>query len=55
MSRTIKGSKGVGYDFWSRRPCSKNGYGPIVKDMTKRRERMEEKKIVRNEVKNYDS
>lgn len=22
MSRTIKGSKGYGYEYWSRRPCS---------------------------------
>lgn len=26
MSRTKKGSKGPGYEYWGRRPC--NGYNP---------------------------
>jgi hypothetical protein len=39
MSRTIRGSKGAGYDFWSRRPHSGNGHGRVVKDMTHRTER----------------
>ncbi len=53
MSRTIKGSKGSGYDFWTRRPgntgCS--GYGPFVKHTTHRRERTQSKRIVAEETK----
>lgn len=52
MSRTNKGSKSVGYDYWSKRPCSKLGYGPIIKDMTHRRERMSNKEIILKELKN---
>lgn len=51
MSRTNKGSKGVGYDYWSKRPCSKNGHGAVVKDMTHRKERMQNKEIVLKELK----
>lgn len=54
MSRTKKGSKHVGYDYWSKRPYSKCGYGASVKDMTHRKERMDSKKIVRDELKNQD-
>lgn len=54
MSRTRKGSKPTGYDFWSKRPCSTSGYGPVVKDMTHRRERGMNKDIVRNEMKEYN-
>lgn len=50
MSRTIKGSKTPGYDFWSKRPCSKRGCGPIIKDMTKRVERRIKKDLVRKEL-----
>ena len=39
MARTKKGSKGSGYDFWSRRPHSSNGHGRIVKTFCHRVER----------------
>ena len=39
MSRTIKGSKGPGYDYWSRRPYSGRGFGPGVKQLCHRAER----------------
>lgn len=41
MSRTRKGKKAPGYDFWSKR-CFGNrslGYGPFAKKVTKRKER----------------
>ena len=51
MSRTVKGSKGPGYDFWSRRAgntgCS--GYGPVAKHVTHRKERGQSKRIVREQ------
>lgn len=54
MSRSKKGSKPTGYDFWSKRPCSTMGYGPIIKDMTHRVERRINKDIIRNELKEYE-
>lgn len=51
MSRSNKGSKAVGYDYWSKRPCSKLGYGADIKDMTHRKERMQKKEIVQKEMK----
>ncbi len=45
MSRSIKGAKSPGFDYWSRRPVkgSKStasaGYGPEVKRLTNRNER----------------
>lgn len=47
MSRTIKGSKGAGYDYWSRRPMSGHGYGPTVKRICHGIERMQAKDAVR--------
>ena len=41
MSRTHRGDKAPGYDFWSRRNkgCKNGGYGKIRKKKTKRSER----------------
>lgn len=39
MSRTKKGEKGAGYDYWTKRPYSSSGYGPVVKKLTKKKER----------------
>lgn len=40
MSRTLRGSKGSGYDFWGRRALSGDcGYGKAVKVITHRKER----------------
>lgn len=43
MSRTKKGKKGPGYDYWTRRPYSSSGFGPEVKKMTKKKERAQAK------------
>jgi hypothetical protein len=49
MSRTSKGSKGCGYDYWGKRPLSGNcGYGKIVKTISKRIERARAKRDIRN-------
>lgn len=54
MSRSIRGSKGCGYDYWSRRP---NNYGSIGKE-SKRIihgiERQLSKQIVRRELKELE-
>lgn len=52
MSRTIKGSKPIGYDYWSKRPYSQSGYGPHIKQMTKRVERQQAKDITKKELEN---
>lgn len=51
MSRTIKGKKGCGYDFWSRRPPNSGvqGYGPFAKKVTHRKERRLNSRIVKKE------
>lgn len=45
MSRTKRGSKPPGYEYWSRRPGNKHGgvAGKIGKVITKKRERAAEK------------
>lgn len=53
MSRTKKGSKAIGFDYWSRRPMS--GWSPSkdgksVKFMTHRRERIQGQKDVRERL-----
>lgn len=52
MSRTRKGSKGPGYDYWSKRP-TKGGTspGPNTKRITKRLERRAAVRAVRKEEK----
>jgi len=47
MSRTKKGKKAVGYDYWSKRPTPSMTPGRPAKTMTHRRERIEGK----NEIK----
>lgn len=39
MSRTIKGSKGPGYDYWGRRPGKSTIPGSFAKRLTHRAER----------------
>jgi len=39
MSRTKKGKKPIGYEYWSKRPNSGSNPGRISKNITKRRER----------------
>jgi len=51
MSRTRKGSKGPGYDYWGRRVLSGDcGYGPHIKKVTHRRERRIAKRTVLSEA-----
>jgi hypothetical protein len=45
MSRTWKGLKAIGYDYWSKRPYSGHGFGKIVKKLTHRKERAIDKQI----------
>ena len=49
MSRTKRGGKPFGYDYWSKRPCSGLGYGKHIKDMCHSVERMQSKEILLNE------
>jgi len=50
MSRTRKGRKGDGYDYWGRRALSTScSYGPEVKKITNRIERRRGKQRVRQE------
>ena len=48
MSRTIRGTRPVGHDFWSRRPPSNNkgagGCGPYAKKRTASIERQQAKR-----------
>lgn len=47
MSRTKKGGKGPGFDYWSRRPKSSMGFGKWIKQVCNRIERRLNKKLVR--------
>lgn len=50
MSRTIRGAKAAGFDFWSRRPNSGNGFGPITKRLCHRAEREQGRVEVRRQM-----
>jgi len=56
MSRTQKSSKGVGYDFWSRRCFGSGcmGFGKVAKGITKRKERTRDKVMVRKALINHE-
>lgn len=50
MSRTVKGSKPIGYDYWSKRIGNKsgaNGCSSYAKHYTHKRERLANKKMAR--------
>jgi len=49
MSRSIKGSKACGYDYWSRRPNSGNGHGREVKRICHGIERAQERELISKE------
>ncbi len=49
MSRTKKGSKGPGYEYWSKRPLSGSSPGKETKKKTHRIERARSKKLTRKE------
>jgi hypothetical protein len=46
MSRTKKGKKPLGYDYWSRRPGSGRGFGKLARKITVRKERMQESQLL---------
>lgn len=48
MSRTHKGSKAPGYEFWSRRPHSGIGHGAELKRLCHRAERQQAKGAARD-------
>ena len=52
MSRTVKGSKAPGYEFWSRRPGNKHGgeIGAYAKRMTHGAERRAARRQVDQEI-----
>lgn len=56
MSRTRKGAKGAGYDYWTKRlgNTGAQGYGPDVKKRTHRLERIANKKAAQKEQKEND-
>lgn len=49
MSRTVKGKKAPGYEYWSRRPFNKCGGTPgkVAKHRTHKAERMSGKEAAR--------
>lgn len=49
MSRTKRGSKPPGYDYWSRRPMSGSRPSPSVKKTTHKIERAQSRTLVRKE------
>lgn len=52
MSRSVRGSKSVGYDYWSARPLNRGGglVGKHTKTFTARIERRNSKALVRDEL-----
>lgn len=50
MSRTIRGSKPSGYDFWSSRPMSGMGHDVSLKRLCHRIERQQGRAEVRQQV-----
>jgi hypothetical protein len=54
MSRTKRGSKGIGYDYWGRRALSGDcGHGKEVKKITHRIERAREREMLRREEEEF--
>ena len=53
MSRTRKGKRPIGYEYWSRRPLSNRGGanpGKTTMKLTHRLERAEAKRIIKQET-----
>lgn len=50
MSRTIRGSKGCGYDYWGKRALSQATPGRETKKLTLGIERMQERELIHNEL-----
>jgi hypothetical protein len=53
MARTIKGSKGCGYDFWGKRALSQCPPGRYTKKLTHGIERTQRRQLIHDELKNY--
>lgn len=53
MSKTKKGSKGIGYEYWSARPGNSHGATPgkVSKTITKKKERAKAKQATDDQVK----
>lgn len=51
MSRTKKGKKSPGYEYWSRRPNSMSSPGRVSKTVTKKKERAVAKQALYKETK----
>lgn len=54
MSRTKKGKKSPGYDYWGKRPFSTSGYGPEIKKMTHKTERARAKQDLHKKTRKED-
>ena len=59
MSRTKKGSKPPGFEFWGKRGAGKNpmgawGFGKIAKLWTKRAERKQDKSLIEDGLKDLN-
>lgn len=50
MSRSIRGSKGSGYDYWGKRALSQCSPGRTTKKITLSIERARERQLIYNEV-----
>lgn len=55
MSRTRKGSKGPGYEYWSGRPGDGWHPGKEAKRTTHQIERAQEKTLILNEIKEMEN
>jgi hypothetical protein len=51
MSRSVKGSKGCGYEYWSKRPMCYSSPGRWAKQKCHRIERQQDKDLIRAELK----
>lgn len=50
MSRSVKGSKGYGFEYWSKRPMCYSSPSRWAKQKCHRIERQNDKDLVRNEL-----
>ena len=50
MSRSIRGSKGCGYDYWGKRALSQCPPGRITKKITLGMERAAERQLINDEL-----
>jgi hypothetical protein len=54
MSRTVKGSKSTGYEYWGKRALSCCSPGRDSKKITHSMERMQENKLIADELDEFD-